>query len=224
VTRLVAIVPMRHESVRVRGKNYRELGGKPLYHHVVQTLLASPAVDEVVIDTDSRLIMQDAAVAFPAVRIVERPAELAGGEVPMNDVLLHTVTQVTADRYLQTHSTNPLLRTATVTGAVRAFDAGAGEHDSLFSVTRIQKRLWSVDGRPLNHDPAVLLRTQDLEGVFEENSCVYIFTRESLESRRNRIGERPLLFEIEREEAWDIDDEWDFRVVETLQSLRSAGQ
>ena len=41
--RVVAIVPMRHKSERVPGKNYRPLGGRPLFHHIIATLLECSA-------------------------------------------------------------------------------------------------------------------------------------------------------------------------------------
>ncbi len=53
MTRVVALVPMRHSSERVPGKNYRDLAGRPLYAHIISTLLASGVVDQVVVDTDS---------------------------------------------------------------------------------------------------------------------------------------------------------------------------
>ena len=72
----------------------------------------------------------------------------------------------------------------------------------------------------MNHDPNQLLRTQDLAPIYEENSCIYIFNRATLEERRNRIGYHPLLFEIDRIESWDIDDEQDFRIAELLYAER----
>jgi len=221
VTRIVGLVPMRHESERVPGKNYRPFGGVPLYRHVVGTLLASGRVDEVLIDTDSPVIAEDAG-GLERVRTIDRPAHLLGGHVAMNDVLRHDVTQADADLYLQTHSTNPLLRPETVAAAVDAFLASP-RHDSLFSVTALQTRLYWPDGRPVNHDPAVLLRTQDLPPVYEENSCLYLFTRSTLERRGNRIGEHPLLYEIDAEEATDIDVEFDFRIAEAIFAQRGAG-
>lgn len=214
--RIVALVPMRHDSERVVGKNYRELGGRPLFHHIVQTLLDVPAISEIVIDTDSPVITADAAESFPSVIVLPRPQELLGGDVPMNSILAHDVRQVPGDFYLQTHSTNPLLSAATVERAVEAFLSSRDTHDSLFSVTPLQTRLWSVDGRPLNHDPQVLLRTQDLEPVYEENSCIYVFDSETLLRTGNRLGERPLLFEIDPHEAYDIDDEHDWDVVAAI--------
>lgn len=214
--RIAALIPMRHHSERVPGKNYRPFAGRPLYHHIVGALLACPNVAKVLIDTDSDFIRDDAAAHFPAVKTIERPAHLRAGTVPMNDVLLHDVAQIEADFYLQTHSTNPLLRAETITHAIDEFLAAYPNHDSLFSVTRLQTRLWDAQGQPVNHDPAVLLRTQDLPPIYEENSCLYLFTREVLEERRNRIGALPLLFEIDPAEAWDIDDEMDFKLAEYL--------
>lgn len=219
--RIVALVPMRHDSERVPGKNYRPMAGQPLYRHIVQSLLATPDIAQVVIDTDSAVIKRDAAAEFPDVVVLDRPEHLRDGNIPMNDVLLNDIRQVEADLYLQTHSTNPLLRPATIQRALRRF-LDRPEHDSMFSVTRIQARLWSADGKPMNHDPAVLLRTQDLAPVYLENSCLYLFTGEMLRERGTRIGAKPLLFEIDRDEASDIDEEQDFRMVEALMLAESA--
>jgi CMP-N-acetylneuraminic acid synthetase len=221
-TGIVALVPMRHESERVPGKNYRPFDGVPLFHHIVRSLLACPSITTVAIDTDSELIAADAARTFPDVRILERPGHLTDGRVPMNDVLLHDVSQVTGDYYLQTHSTNPLLRSETIESAIGAFLTALPRYDSLFSVTPLHKRFWTEDGRPLNHDPAVLLRTQDLPPVLEENSCMYLFSREGLERHGSRIGDRPMLFPIPPEEALDIDEEIDFLVTEFLHQHRSG--
>jgi CMP-N-acetylneuraminic acid synthetase len=220
--RLVAVVPMRHSSERVVGKNYRPFAGQPLYRHIVGQLLACPQIAEVVIDTDSPTIMEDAARHFPSVRLIERPAHLRDGATPMNDVLLNVVRQVAADFYLQTHSTNPLLRAATIGAAIDRFLAAYPVYDSLFGVTRVQSRLWDALARPINHNAAILLRTQDLPPIYEENSNLYIFTRETLERRHNRIGERPLMFEIDRLEAWDIDEEPDFRIAELIFQSRAG--
>jgi len=214
--RLVALVPMRHHSERVPGKNYRPLAGKPLYYHILNTLLAVDAIDQVVVDTDSDLILEGLQQDFPTVTRLRRPEALRAGTVPMNDILVHDVAEVQADFYLQTHTTNPLLTSGTVTRAVETFFEQYPEHDSLFGVTRLQTRLYDQQGQPLNHDPNILLRTQDLPPIYEENSCIYIFPRQTLLSRQNRLGERPLMFEIPADEAWDIDEELDFTVAETL--------
>ena len=224
--KIVALVPMRHHSERVPGKNYRMFAGHPLYHHIINTLLDCPLVNEVMIDTDSPIILEDAARKFPQAKLIKRPQHLRADTVPTNNVLLYDVTQINADYYVQTHSTNPLLQSITITGAIREFLQELPKYDSLFSVTRLQTRLWDAQGQALNHDPKVLLRTQDLPPVFEENSNLYIFSREVLEAYQNRIGQHPLMFEINRLEAWDVDDESDFRIAEFLfvEQSRATGE
>lgn len=221
--KIVALVPMRHNSQRVPGKNYRPLAGKPLYQHIIETLLACPEVSTVLVDTDSQPVMDGLRERFPQVQVIERPDHLRADAIPMNEILAYDTSQVEADLYLQTHSTNPLLRPATVSAAIHSLLAVYPAYDSLFAVTRLQTRLWDQLGRAINHNPAILLQTQDLPPVYEENSCIYIFTRPSLLARRNRLGERPLMFEIPAAEAWDIDEELDFAIVNLLREMQNKG-
>ena len=213
---IIALVPMRHHSQRVPGKNYRLLAGKPLYQHIIETLIAVPEIDRIVVDTDSEPVMEGLRQRFPQVTVINRPEALRADEVPMNDILLYDTEQVQADFYLQTHSTNPLLRAATVSQAIEAFLAEYPQKDSLFSVTRWQTRLYDQHGIAINHDPSVLLQTQDLPPVYEENSCLYLFTRQNLLERHHRIGTKPIMFEIDSAEAWDIDEELDFEITNFL--------
>jgi CMP-N-acetylneuraminic acid synthetase len=221
MTHIFALVPMRHQSQRVPGKNYRLLAGKPLYQHIIETLLVVPEIDGILVDTDSQTVMEGLQRDFPQVRVINRPENLRSNTTPMNEILLHDTSLQEADFYLQTHSTNPLLRAETISKAIQTFLADYPAHDSLFSVTRLQTRLYDMQGRALNHDPNVLLQTQDLPPVFEENSCLYIFNRPNLARRCNRLGERPMMFEIDPAEAWDIDEELDFTVVEFLMQKRN---
>ena len=216
----IALVPMRHHSQRVPGKNYRLLAGKPLYQHIIQTLLAVPEISTVVVDTDSEPIMDGLRRDFPQVVLLPRPEHLRTDAIPMNEILFYDTSQVEADFYLQTHSTNPLLRPETVSQAIQTFLSNYPTHDSLFSVTRLQTRLYNQHGQALNHDPNILLQTQDLPPVYEENSCLYIFTRENLARRRNRLGKHPLMFEIDAAESWDIDEELDFAIANFLMQQR----
>ena len=222
--RLVAVVPMRHNSERVPGKNYRDLGGKPLFYWIVDTLLSIPAIDEVVIDTDSPTIITDVEKAYPQVRVLLRPEHLRAGEIAMNDVLLNTADQVNADVLLQTHSTNPFLSAATIESAVNRFFSKEDDCDSVFGVTRLQARLWTGAGEAVNHDPAILLRTQDLEPIYLENSCFYIFTPEILRERGNRIGIKPLLVETPAMEAIDIDEESDFQLAIAVADMQGSNK
>ncbi|MGH8587266.1 MAG: acylneuraminate cytidylyltransferase family protein, partial [Gammaproteobacteria bacterium] len=85
-------------------------------------------------------------------------------------------------------------------------------------------RLYRGDGSAVNHDPQNLLRTQDLEPWFEENSCLYLFSAEGFARTGARIGDRPLLFETPRLESVDIDEPDDWRLAELLAASRATGR
>lgn len=225
VNTVVALLPMKAHSERVPHKNTRDFCGKPLYYWVLESLLGSRYVACVAINTDSSEIARDASRHFERVRIIERPQEIRGDYVPMNHIIAYDLSVLGGEHFLQTHSTNPLLTTESINKAIEFYFQNLDRYDSLFSVTRLQARLYWRDGRPINHSPAELLRTQDLEPVYEENSNLYIFSRASFQlSGNNRIGLRPAMFELDKLEAIDIDEEVDFRLAEALHGLQKKAK
>jgi CMP-N-acetylneuraminic acid synthetase len=218
---VVALVPMRHHSARVEGKNYRKVAGRPLYSWILDTLLLCDGLSRIVVDTDSPIITRGIQGDYPGIEVINRPVHLRADEIPMNEILLYDVGQVESEFYLQTHSTNPLLSINSINNALDSFFQAWPENDSLFSVTSIQARFWTPEGEAVNHDPGVLIPTQDLHPLLIENSCIYIFSREGLLANRNRIGSSPVLYEIDHQEALDIDTEWELELAEML--LRKSG-
>jgi CMP-N-acetylneuraminic acid synthetase len=215
----VALLPMKAHSARVIGKNFRSFAGKPLFRWILDSLLALDEIDTVVINTDARDILADnGLVSGGKVLVRDRPAEICGDFVSMNLVLADDIANVPADAYLMTHTTNPLLGTDTIRRALAAYREGVstGRSDSLFTVNRFQTRFYREDGSPVNHDPNLLVRTQDLEPWLEENSNLYIFNRESFATTNARIGTKPLMFETPRIESADIDDQEGWEFAETL--------
>ncbi len=220
--KITALVPMRHHSQRVPGKNFRPLDGLPLYEHILGSLLAVPEITQVLVDTDSPEITEGVKARFPSVKCVLRPEDLRADTISMNEILYYDTGLVESDFYIQTHSTNPLLRTETISRAIRKLLELYPSYDSLFSVTRLQTRIWDQLGRAINHNPNILLQTQDLPPMYLENSCLYMFTRDTLARKRNRLGDRPFLFEIDADEAWDIDEEIDFKLVDLMIQARKS--
>src|SRR5262245_38929494 len=222
-SRIVALLPMKAHSERVPAKNFRPLSGRPLFEWVLQTLISMPEIDRVVINTDARSRLEEnVLVREPRVLIRDRRPDLGGDLVSMNLILADDVSAIPADIYLMTHATNPLLSGATIRQALEKFRSAVdtGSADSLFSVNRHQSRFYDRDGRPMNHDPARLERTQDLPSLFEENSTLYLFTRESFATTNARIGKRPVMFETPAIESFDIDEERDWELVEAIMTTR----
>ncbi|MBB1491688.1 acylneuraminate cytidylyltransferase family protein [Paracoccus sp. MC1854] len=214
---------MKANSQRVKGKNFRLLHGKPLFSWILDTLLAVDEIDEVVINTDARHILaENGLVEGGRVRIRDRKPELCGDTVSMNLILADDVGAVQADSYLMTHTTNPMLRPETVRAALADYRAGvaSGEADSLFTVNKIQTRFYREDASPVNHDPDNLIQTQDLEPWFEENSNLYIFSRDSFARTNARIGRKPRLFVMDKLESLDIDTPEDWALTEAVAAMR----
>jgi len=212
---------MKGNSQRVPGKNLKNIAGRPLFHWILDTLLSARRVDEVMVDTDSDDIEEAVVATFSDVTIHRRPVEWHGDEVPMHDIVTDVAGDTDQEHILQCRSTNPLLAPSTVDRAIARY-LEPGDHDSLMSVTPLQSRFYFMDGRPVNHDPSVLVRTQDLDPIYEENSNIYIAPVNQIRQTGLRIGKSPFLFPIDAAEAVDIDVELDFRIAEFLLEDRRA--
>ena len=217
--KIVALLPMKANSERVKGKNFKSLYNKPLFQWILDSLTSLPQISKVVINTDARdILAANQLFDSERVEIRDRKPEICGDFVSMNLVIADDIANVPADVYLMTHTTNPLLSDATIQKALQQFlDAWEnGSADSLFTVNRFQTRFYRQDGTAINHDPNNLIRTQDLEPWYEENSNLYIFTAESFAATGARIGKKPILFETPRLEAIDIDDQTDWNLAESV--------
>jgi CMP-N-acetylneuraminic acid synthetase len=208
----VALLPLKANSERIPGKNFRNFAGKPLFRWILETLLDVSEIKLVVINTDAREILSSHGLndgdMDGRVRIRDRKSSLCGDFVSMNLVLADDIEAVPAQTYLMTHTTNPLLSPVSISASLEKYRAAKSSDtaDSLFTVNRYHSRFYREDGSAINHDPTNLVRTQDLEPWFEENSNLYIFSRESFSSTSARIGKCPIMFETPLVEAIDIDD------------------
>ena len=219
--KITLLLPMKGNSERVPNKNLKLFNGKPLFHAIIDELFNSKYINKVIINTDSDLIAESAINTYQDfVSIHKRPKHIQGDFVSMNKIIEYDLNNSDSDIYIQTHSTSPLLAIKSLDAAIEKMINKVTDFDSIFSVTKIQTRFYDKNGNPFNHDPKELLRTQDLEPLFEENSGFYIFTKDSFKNADNkRIGLRPLMFEIDKIEAIDIDEPSDFIIAETLHKL-----
>lgn len=221
---ICAIIPIKHLSTRVPEKNYRDFNGKPLFRIILDTLLSFDELDRIVIDTNSPIVKNTVIAEYDDSRITvyDRPEHLWAGDIPTNLLFENLIADLDLnyDLFIQTHVTNPLLTLNTIRKSIEYFVQKQKEgHDSLFSVKKHQTRLYTLKDNEvlaLNHNPSELLPTQDLEPLYEENSCIYIFTRETLFKKHHRIGYDPVIYVMDDIESIDIDIETDFLIAEIL--------
>ncbi len=212
---IVALLPMKANSQRVKGKNFKVLHGKPLFRWILDTLLSIEEIDKVVINTDAREILaENDLIDSDRIIIRDRKPELCGDTVSMNLILADDVKALSSHCYLMTHTTNPFLSAKTIREGITLFREKTenGEADSIFAVNKIQTRFYRADSSAVNHDPDNLIQTQDLEPWFEENSNLYIFSRESFTATNGRIGAKPAMLITEKMESIDIDEPEDWEL------------
>ncbi len=219
---LIALLPMKSHSERVPKKNIKLLNGQPLFYYVADTLRVVNQFEFLAINTDCPQIADLALARYGEwVRIIDRPIDLIGDNVSMNLIIAHDIGLLGKENhYFQTHSTNPLITGKTINSAIQQYQVGIlnKSFDSLFSVNALRTRLFDKALRPVNHNPLVLGRTQDLDIIYEENSNFYIFSGKSFNTKQHRIGSKPDLFVMDRNnrEGLDIDDKSDWDLVEMI--------
>jgi len=216
--KIKVLLPMKEISERVPNKNMKNFNGKPLYHAIMNSLLDSKYVENIIIDTDSKIIKKDVKNNFSndKVVILDRPKFIEDGINVINRIIEYDLSQTDGEYFIQTHSTNPLLTTDTIDKAIKFYFDNLDSYDSVFGVTKIQTRFYDKNVQPINHNFNEMLRTQDLEPYYEENSNFYIFSRSSFKASKNRIGLKPNMYIMNKLEAIDIDEPADFILAEIL--------
>lgn len=222
--KICAILPIKHKSTRVPGKNYRDFNGQPLFMIILNTLIECNIFHKIIVDTNSDIVKEKIINDYSDKNIIlyNRPEELWDGDIAMNVILENVIKELNldCDIYFQTHTTNPLLNKNTILSSInKYFEKEKEGFDSLFSVKKWQTRLYKLNDKNLeavNHNPNELIPTQDLEPLYEENSCIYIFQKSILFNKKHRIGYKPFIFIMNDIESSDIDIETDFIIAESI--------
>ena len=220
--KVTALLPIKGNSERVPGKNFKMLGNKPLFLWILETLTNIELVSEIIINTDAeKELKQSGLTTNSKIKIINRPHEICGDHISMNKVIAYDLTQTNSDIYLMTHVTNPFLSRETIYSAIKTFKRSLVEnaYDSLFSVTKHQCRFYDTSSKALNHDPNNLIPTQDLPIFYEENSLLYLFTKDSFNQTSARIGKSPQMFETPFLESIDIDTPNDWQLAEKIVTI-----
>ena len=212
---VTALVLIKFNSQRVPGKNFRNFHGKPLFFYVINMLKSVSHIKDIIINTDIPIVKDIISPVFPDIKFYFRPKDLHGDDVSVNVILNEMLPKIEGNFFIQTHVTNPCLQGTTLSSALENYFLNLTQFDSCFAVTKHLSRFYDPSFRPINHDPKTLIQTQDLPPLYEDNSCFYIFSRDTFASHQ-RIGPRPLLYPISKIEAIDIDSEEDFIMAEQV--------
>jgi len=208
---------IKENSERVHKKNFRLLGNIPLWKHLVYELKDH----DIFIDTDSPRVLSD-CVDMTWVHAYPREQRFIDYE-EYNDLNLSPVLMMIdnfLDNYVEdeneiivtTHVTSPFLEASTILAAAKILEKD-DVHDSVHSVVEHQEFSWlGQNMSPINFDPSVVQRTQDLPVITMSNGAFSIFRKSMFKKLNNRIGKRPYYYTLNTPESIEIDTEEDLNL------------
>lgn len=208
--KIVAIIPIKNKSVRVPGKNFKKIGGKPLYKFTLEKLKKCN-FDEVYVDTDSDEIKKYCQIN--KINIINRLNFLSKNSANGNDLLLYHSTIIQADIYFQIFVTSPLLKVSSINNCIKQLKNNIKKYDSILTIQKIYSWFW-FNKKPVNYNPRVLPRSQDAKPIILETTGLYGVTKNSLLKYKSRIGKKPFFYEVSENENIDLDNEKDFNFLE----------
>ena len=223
--KILALVIARGGSVRLPGKNLRQLGGKPLINWSIQIAQGIPEISEILVSTDDESIADVSRKAGALVPWL-RPQELATNEASSVDVALHALnwyeTEKSAvDGLLLLQPTSPFRSRNTVLNGISLF-----EKIGMLPVVGVSPTnahpMWSFKiehGELLSFvdNVGIQKRSQDLPPAYVVNGSFYLISPDDLRRNKSFFGARtiPLISDSEQE-ALDIDSEMDFTFAEFI--------
>lgn len=211
-----AVIGMKQESQRVKNKNFKLLGHKPLFSWIIDSLLEVDEIGEVLLNIQGKKLIDLISAKYSSqsrLKVFEREELLEGHEVPMTKIISNTILNAKYETIINTHSTNPFLSPTSISNALEIFKKNK---IPIFSVNVFQSRFYDKNIKPINHNPKELLQTQDLDKIYEENSCLYIFNKDEFLSKKTRIFENSKVFPLNKIESIDIDTNEDWQLAEMI--------
>ena len=218
---ILVVIPARGGSKGLPGKNIKMLCGKPLITYSIDVARAITTDDNICVSTDDiqiKNVVEEYGLYVPFIR----PAELATDTASTNDVLLHAIDFYeklgkTYDKILLLQPTSPLRKIQEVEEAISLYN---DDIDMVVSVTQ-------------SHAPAVLCqdnengyvdlvfnrkatRRQSLPILYEFNGAIYVINVNSLKAKGLGGFDRRIKYEMPKETSIDIDDIYDYYLVESI--------
>tara|TARA_B100001123_G_scaffold421776_1_gene529793 strand:- start:35 stop:700 length:666 start_codon:yes stop_codon:yes gene_type:complete len=202
--KIVAIIPIKKKSKRIKGKNFVKVNRKPLFAYLLEKVKKCD-FDEIYVDSDSQEIRN--YCKKNNLFFVDRIQKLAKDNANGNDLLNYHAKIIKADLYFQLFITSPLLKIKTINNCIKKLK-NSKIHDSILTVQHLHTWFW-FNNRPINYNPKILPRSQDAKPVIVETTGLYGIKNKSLKKRKCRIGQKPFFYKLSAEESLDIDNKND---------------
>jgi CMP-N,N'-diacetyllegionaminic acid synthase len=224
---VIAIIPARGGSKGLPGKNIRDLCGKPLIAWTIEKALKSQYLDAVVVTTDAQEIA-DIAILHGAEAPFLRPPELASDTATTLQAVEHLlgyyrdVKGQAFDYVVLLEPTSPLREDNDIDRALATLHENAADFDGIITLGEVNehpsiiKRLDGPRISPFCPDLVQTTRRQDNIPAYFPFGVAYIVKTDALLGEQTFYVDRTMGFPIQRYQAYEIDDIYDFLCVESI--------
>ena len=209
--KLVAVVPVRAGSQRVKDKNIKPFAGSNLLTLKLETLKSVTNIDRVVVNSDSDLMISIAHTN--QVSTHKREKYFASSECNNSEYFQHIAEVTNSDYIMYSPVTAPLVSSETYFSCINKFMNSSIKN--LVTVSDVKHHMW-LDGKPLNYDPTNAPNSQDLPDIVSINYGICIISRDDMIHNRNIVTDKPYFYKLDEIESIDIDTEFDFMVAEFI--------
>lgn len=210
---ITAVIPVKGQSERVKGKNIRPFGDTNLYELKLQHMKNVNGFDRVVVSSENAEILEIARKN--GFDVHERDAKYSTPHIPMSDVYSFIASEVEGEHIAWVNVTNPLAESPVYNEAVRLYRGLNDEIDCLLSVSEVKDYLFK-QGTPVNFQPNPWPRSQDLAGMCAMSFVVNILRREDMVKWGSCVGAKPYFYFLDKTTSMDVDFQEDFDFCEMI--------
>lgn len=221
---IVAIIPARSGSRGLPHKNIRELHGHPLLSFPIRACKKSKHIERIIVSTDSEKYAEIAR-SYGAETPFLRPKHLAE-DVPTEAVVEHAVDFLeslhdTPVIVVTLQCTTPFIFPGEIDSCVEMVNSSF--YDSAMTVCPVKERpewmFYANSEFKLKPVLPVELRggwgvRQELPNVYRPNGACYATKRDLLMYGHRLIGDTCGAVMMPHERSIDVDDEWDWKMLE----------
>ena len=221
--RSLAIIPARGGSKRLKRKNIRVVGGKPLIAHTILATQASTILTDYLVSSEDEEILE-VAREFDAPVPFVRPDELATDTVRNIDVMIHAVhfmEHQTGQRYdiiVLLQPTAPIRSAAHIDEAIEKL--WASDADTLASVKGPFKKrdpnLKRIDTDGVLEPYCDRATGKDWEPFYIYNASIYAMRRDYLINEQKMVSNRQVPLLMDDLHSIDVDTELDAIYADTV--------
>jgi CMP-N-acetylneuraminic acid synthetase len=205
----ICIIPIKSFSQRVKNKNFKFIGKKPLFKIIIEKIIKAKCFDEIIIDSDSDVIKKFCSKIN--IKYIDRHHSLKKVKTNGNDILNYWMKkEPNYDTYFLAHVTSPFVKTISIKQCVKKF-LNNSRYNSVFTATKEFSWYW-FKNKPINFKKYKLCRSQDLTPVIRDTTFLYGISKKEFIKKKSRIGSKPLIYYLDEIESVDINNEFDFFV------------